>query len=498
MSEAVVSTVVLDQPRTGSFARLARSLSLWSLIATIAWAPFPLGSAVSWGASLIEMAVAVSWLFWSVSMIAEPGEIVRNFRLVWFSGLMVLSVLLWCGIQILPIVPADWAHPIWGMAAQALGKPLAGTISIDPWRTKAEILKLASYVAAFWLTLSLARRSEAAKTLLNAIVAITTFYAFYGFVLAILDVAQAELIYAVPFPRPYISGPFMLHNSFATFEGLGTLAALVKAFDAGRESIVMRRGLRQLFLTTFRFAFGRGTPPLLGVILCFTAIIASASRAGFVATSVAILVMAVVATILARHSELRLWTMAAAAAALIAIFLTIALNGQTLGDRFAKLADAGDPDQIRLALWDAAWRMIVDMPWRGLGLGTFQDAYPLYARQALPYVMDRAHCDYLELAAGVGLPAAIAWWVALGGLAMLCLRGTFARRRNRHIPLLGFCAAVLVAIHSSVDFSLQMPAVGTLFAIMLGLGVAQSQRTTEMGSKDAASATVRPDLGHLN
>ena len=121
--------------------------------------------------------------------------------------------------------------------------------------------------------------------------------------------------------------------------------------------------------------------------------------------------------------------------------------------------------------------MIADAPWFGLGLGTFQDAYPLYASQVLPFVMDKAHCDYLEFAAGIGLPAAIAWWIAIAWLTLLCLRGVRVRRRNRLYPLVAVAASVLVAVHSSVDFSLQLPAVALLYATILGLGVAQALPT---------------------
>jgi len=102
----------------------------------------------------------------------------------------------------------------------------------------------------------------------------------------------------------------------------------------------------------------------------------------------------------------------------------------------AQLLDAGVTENVRLTLWAAANRMIADAPLLGLGLGTFQDAYPLYASQVLPYVMDKAHCDYLEFAAGLGLPAAIAWWSAMASLVVLCLRGVRVRHRHRLYPIL--------------------------------------------------------------
>jgi O-antigen ligase len=128
-------------------------------------------------------------------------------------------------------------------------------------------------------------------------------------------------------------------------------------------------------------------------------------------------------------------------------------------------------------LWQSALRMIGDAPLLGLGLGTFEPAYPMYADQALPFIMDKVHNDYLEFAAGLGLPAAIAWWAAITWLTALSIRGVFVRRRNRHFSLLAVAATALVAFHSFFDFSLQIPAIALTYAVILAIGVAQSAPT---------------------
>jgi O-antigen ligase len=91
--------------------------------------------------------------------------------------------------------------------------------------------------------------------------------------------------------------------------------------------------------------------------------------------------------------------------------------------------------------------------------------------------MDKAHNDYLEFAAGLGLPAAIAWWTAWTLLIADCLRGVFRRRRNRQFVILAVGASVLVAVHSAFDFSLQIPAVAFFYAALIGIGLAQSRST---------------------
>ena len=172
-----------------------------------------------------------------------------------------------------------------------------------------------------------------------------------------------------------------------------------------------------------------------------------------------------------------LWVAAVVLTPLFLLLLLISVQNAELQQRFTAVLDAGTTDGVRLALWQAALRMIQTVPWQGLGLGTFQDAYPLYANQVLPYVLDKAHCDYLELAAGLGLPAAILCWLAMVWLTAVCLLGAFRRRRDRFFALTAVSAVVLVAIHSAVDFGLQLPAVALSFCTLLGIGIAQSQRT---------------------
>src|SRR5262249_17270439 len=121
------------------------------------------------------------------------------------------------------------------------------------------------------------------------------------------------------------------------------------------------------------------------------------------------------------------------------------LNGTTLQQRL--LSEAGDNgiDDGRSSLWSVAVRMIETAPWFGLGLGTFESAYPLYADRVVPFLTDqththyleitgnggipgKAHNDYLELAAGFGIPATSLWLGSLLWLTVLCIRGVFKRR----------------------------------------------------------------------
>jgi hypothetical protein len=89
-------------------------------------------------------------------------------------------------------------------------------------------------------------------------------------------------------------------------------------------------------------------------------------------------------------------------------------------------------------------------------------------------VFDRAHDDYLEAAFDLGIPAAILLVLTIGYLGLQGALGVFRRRRDAAYPALAAAATALVAVHSLVDFSLQMPAVSAAYAFLLGLGHAQA------------------------
>ena len=51
------------------------------------------------------------------------------------------------------------------------------------------------------------------------------------------------------------------------------------------------------------------------------------------------------------------------------------------------------------------------------------------------------------------------------------------RRKGRVYPAVAVAASVCVGLHALADFSLQVPAVAVSYAVLLGIGAAQSWRT---------------------
>ena len=130
----------------------------------------------------------------------------------------------------------------------------------------------------------------------------------------------------------------------------------------------------------------------------------------------------------------------------------------------------------RLAVYKLTMLSILDAPWKGFGYGTFEYVFPMYRDNSLsPYAFwDKAHNTYLEIIQGLGIPIAALFLLMLLLLALRCGHAALTRKSSATAPLVATAATVIVALHSFVDFSMQIQAVALTWTALLGAGVAQS------------------------
>ena len=161
---------------------------------------------------------------------------------------------------------------------------------------------------------------------------------------------------------------------------------------------------------------------------------------------------------------------AAAVASLGLLFGIVGLAGEEILGRFTE----ADADAVnRLAYYRTTWEAIWDRPLLGTGYGTYADAFRAYNHPGTgTYFLDKAHNTYLQMMHGARLAR---------GRRAVC-RGRAAGFQGPAGPRAGLSPAVLVscsvlvAVHALVDFSLEMPANAATYALLLGVGCAQSVR----------------------
>jgi O-antigen ligase len=205
-------------------------------------------------------------------------------------------------------------------------------------------------------------------------------------------------------------------------------------------------------------------------LLMVTALVLTHSRGGFVATLLAVIVLL---ALLDSHSVIKkLSTRVVVLSSLAVCTLAFYMTSEVLLDRI----DQTDiTTEARVIVFENIQRGIAENPWLGFGYGTFADSFRLYDRLDSPVHYDRAHNTWLENLFELGVPAALALFLAIGGLALTCWRGVRRRHRDWAFPALGVAASVLVGVHALFDFSLQLPAVAIFYACIMGVACAQSR-----------------------
>jgi O-antigen ligase len=228
--------------------------------------------------------------------------------------------------------------------------------------------------------------------------------------------------------------------------------ALARLFSAPPKKVVVALGMLFLCLTALFNTGSRGAVmlSLLALLVAFTAFFRRdlPGRAGLIA-------------------------LLACAGAVALVLLEIMGGGVNARFDLQGLGDEG-----RLETYKATLRLIADHPWFGTGQGTFADAFPAYRGPEVSNwgVWDMAHNSLLQIAADMGVPIAVLVVIAWIVIFAVLVRGAFIRQRGLIFPVAALAVAMLGVLHSSIDFSLQIPGYSIVALSLIGVGLAQSWR----------------------
>lgn len=455
------------------FAREPAETALFAgLVAGLAWAPFYLGGnrPLAWGVDALLFALIAA--IYEIRLLARrQGHPVGARRI---AAPLVLFALAagWIVAQASPSILPSLAHPVWALAAEALGSPLQGSISVNPDLTWLALLRLLTEAIVFWLALQLCRDEARALALVRAVAAIGVAYAAWGLISFAIEPGRV-LWFSNPAGKVGATSTFVNRNHYATYAGLGLVCIAGLLLSTYRDNLgstggSSRHRLARLIETTG----GRGVVPLGGAAVLFAALLLTGSRGGVISTIVGLVTLGLM---LFAHARPR--TSRSREAAVFAGVLGMA--GLFLfGDLFfSRLADSGVQDAGRLSVYRIVLDMIRSAPLLGHGYGAFADAFPMFRDRSIGVTgfWDKAHNTYLEVFVGLGLIGGAALPGSIVLLARQCLNGVATRRRNELIPAVAVAAAALVGVHALVDFSVQLQAIALTFAALLGAGVAQSE-----------------------
>ena len=441
----------------------------WAAILGVAWVPFWLGSnrEIAWLINAGYFGTLVV-LLEAALLIGRRAHPVALRRVAYPAAIFALTGL-WILFQASTFIPAWLENPIYQYGRETFKIDILGSITINRGLTYWALLRLLTQGAVFWLFLQLCRSPQRAHWTVQAIALIGMAYAIYG-VVAFFEFPGTLLWFTKPAYLDSVTSTFVNRNSYATYVGIGMVAALACTFSAYVRSanLVGRSALRRA--TSFIAATaGPAGWWLVGSFILGLALVRTGSRGGILASVGGMIALVLLTTMRGRNAIAGLACLLGLLAAGFAIFV--------FGDFFAgRLLALGFNSADRLAVYKLTIVSILDAPWKGFGYGTFEYVFPMYRDNSLsPFgVWDKAHNTYLEIFQGLGIPVATLFFVMLLILVVRVGRAALTRRSSATAALVAVSASVIVALHSFVDFSMQIQAVALTWTALLAAGVAQS------------------------
>ena len=250
-------------------------------------------------------------------------------------------------------------------------------------------------------------------------------------------------------------GPYVNRNHFAGFAEMIIPVALVP--------LVLGKVRRERVFLVALFA----VVPIVALLL-------SASRGGIVSFGVQMVIL--FSLLFVRRVRGRS-VILGGVIVLAAVMAVSWIGVQQVLQRFSGIQNLEVSVGKRVAMRHDTWRLFLDHPIIGTGLGTLQMVYPPYDTLYDGRVVNHAHNDYLETLAETGVIGGLCCLWFLGTLLLNALKG-LADKENSFssaLNLSGLVACSGILVHSLVDFNLHIPANALLFFVSAHMAAVRLQ-----------------------
>lgn len=414
-------------------------------------------------------------------LLASPMMIGSNRPVFWMLNTAVLSavtavflLLVNFGVVKMRVSFSRWrlfgalaALYLLGLVAQLV---LASVTAPERFHSPGDILtgllRVVSYGCLLLLSLQVTTNVGRARKLAWGVFGVTILIAIY----ALVSRQVPELLfYEKDVYVDALSGPFINRNSFATYLAFGSALGTALVLRNDREDMMsQRRGRMDVEMVIGRLVV------FVAVLLLFACILASGSRMGAFVGLLGILIPVVLrVTQSDRNSGSRqaLVGLALAVVALLAFALVSAAYGGLVFDR---LGSTGMSADVRWNLYENVFDIALQRPFLGYGFDSFELAFRM--GHELPVSPDlrwqNAHNTYLELWVELGFILGSIPPVLTGLVLFRLLRRGAENQYSGYLAQAAVSAIIIAAIHSLVDFSLEIEANVFLFLVIIALGLA--------------------------
>jgi O-antigen ligase len=396
----------------------------FGICALVVFAVAAHGAVEDWARAVIETGAGVLFLVWSIWIFFHREEH--------------------------PVLPPLLA-PLAAFSLVVLGQWFFRW-TVSPYNTRSELLLLVADLIVLFLATQAFRTLEDWR-------GFVWFGMGFGFLVSLFAILQhltsnGKLYWfrvirygGIPF------GPYVNRNHFAGFAELILPLALVP--------LVLGRVRRERW-------------PIVGLfaVLPIAALFFSASRGGLVSFGFELGVLALVMIL---QREMGKHLLPGVAVVVVALLLVAWLGVGQILERLSSVQLLEVSSGKRATMRSDTWRIFLDHPFLGTGLGTLQIVFPRYETLYDGKIVNHTHNDYLEALAETGIVGGLccAWFLGV----LLAESAKRLRQLSNSftgvLQLSGFVACNGFLVHSLVDFNLHIPANALLFFLMAHLATGE-------------------------
>jgi O-antigen ligase len=422
------------------------------LSASLVW----IGGVSEWGLPATAAAFAVLYGV-ALALLPDPVRLSKG-ALVFLLALSGLFL-----IQLLPVAPLLFPYTAALRTTHGVGQLWPATA--DTFYTVRDLAQVATYVLAGLLVLRLRQAGLSTSDVLGGLLGVLALEAAFGLVQVFADFKS--VFFFGPRPAPdSASGTLVSRNNFGGLMAMGLVLAVVRAY--GRFAWPVRKG-NESGQPRWMRRLESGLGWALAAALFAVALVLSRSRGSTLAAAGGLFLL----PFFYRGRASTLGAAALAAFGAVAVFVA---NPAGLMERFGGIDPFDLSSQSRWVIFVTTAQAAMHQPWLGFGWGTHPRAYHPFQPASLPGQIHHAHSEYINILFEAGV---IGLGVVLVGMGFWFVRVWKAQKPlpgpDRMPITAAIGAAVVMALHSLVDFDLRITAVGIVWSALLALGAAASR-----------------------
>lgn len=396
---------------------------------------------------------------------------------LWFAAIIALLLpamiilgdrqdelrLIWPGRVVIGLFGMVLLVAIWTLAAPARGTltPWAnlngpGAITWDKSSTLMEIAKLCAFAGVFGLGCFDGVRKRRVAGAIRFILGLGAVWAAVGLLLVLSGFPQGwgDLSLA---SGGRLTGGFLSANSAASLYGLLLVLSVASLTRAIRNLRLDRSSRRNL-----------AAAAALGCVLLFTTcLLLTASRMGVAATAVAIVVFLVWETLSRKEKPSRRLLLLALVGATAAV---LSIGGADL--LWARLERVDSDAATRGVIFSVHWNAFLQSPLFGHGLGSFS---AVNAQQMTPEnfgalrTIGATHNVYIQWLEEAGVLGALPMFALIALVIVTAIRRSSLQDTGATLQRGLIAANLVLLIHGTTDYAIQVPSIAAFWAYLLGL-----------------------------